>query len=219
MSPDVVNCLVNDMKVSWDHFEAKYSSFSNTVQILIDSKLLEMLEVSRSIKAGNTAADDFNILFYEGCDEVTNEFLQAMFDCFKEWQTSEGIQLQKNLYKHTNRSTDNWFPLVKIEEKINECSYDDEFITVYRGCNQDEYKTNVFQQRQSWATDLAVAKVFAFNHPSNSNSLKNRVVIKAVVKKSDVLWDRNAESEMVLRLSFSPKSAIIAMTYDHYQEQ
>ena len=142
-----------------------------------------------------------------------------MFDCFKELQSSEGIQLQKKLYEHTNRSTDNWFPLVKIEEQINECTYDNEHITVYRGCNQDEFETNVFQQRQSWTTDLAVAKVFAFNHPPSSTFIEDRVVVEAVVIKSDVLWVRSAESEKVLRLGFSPQSAIIRMTYDDYQAQ
>ena len=219
MSPEIVNCLVNEMKISWDHFEKKHFSFSTQVKSLIDSKLLKMFEISGTIKAGNTVDDDFNTHYYEDGDELTNEFLQAMFDCFKEWQKSEGIQLQKNLYAHTNRNTDNWFPLVIIEDQINKCTYKDELITVYRGTNQNQFDSKIFQQRQSWATDLAVAKVFAFNHPSGSTCLEDRVVIEAVVKTSDVLWERTAEAEMVLRLGFSPMSAFITMDYDDYKKQ
>ena len=102
MTPEVINCLVNEMKVSWDHFVEKYSCFSNDVKSSIDSKLLKMFETSCSIKTGKTAYDDFNTHFYEGGDELTNEFLQAMFDCFKQWQNFEGIQLQKTLYEQNN---------------------------------------------------------------------------------------------------------------------
>ena len=158
MSPEVVNCLVNEMKISWDHFQTKYSSFSSAAQSLIDSKLLEMLEVSRSIKAKNIDPDDFNSLYYEGGDGSTNEFLQVMFDCFKEWQSHEGVELHKSIYEHTNRSTDNQFPVVKIEEKINECSVLGRNFVVYRGCNQDEFETNTFKQRQSWTRDFDIAK-------------------------------------------------------------
>lgn len=218
MSPDVINCLKNEMKVSWNHFETKYFSFNNTIQSSIDNKLLEMLEVSNSIKAGNTPSDDFNALFYEEGGALTNEFIQAMFDCFREWQSSEGIQLHKNLYGHTNRGTDNWFPVVIIEKKINEYSLRDEYLTVYRGCSQDEYDANVFHQRQAWTTDIDTAKVFAFCHPSTSTNLAERIVIKAVIKTDDVLWDRKIESEIVLRLGFTPKSTTIVMTYDDYQK-
>lgn len=213
MSPEVIDCLVNEMKVSWEHLEAKYSSFSTEIQSLIDSELIEMLEVSRSIKTGNATADDFKTLFYEDGDELTNEFLQAMFDCLKQWQSYEGIQLQKNLYEHTNRNTDYWFPLVKIEEQINECTYDDKFITVYRGCNEDEFPKGDFKQRQSWTTDIDVAKTFAFHHASGP--LVHRIVIQASINKKYVLWDKGGvENEMVLRLGFEPESSNVVMTYD-----
>jgi len=219
MSPEIVNCLVNEMKIFWGHFEKKYSSFSSEVQSLIDSKLLQMLDISRSIKAGNIPSEEFNTLYNEGGDEPTNEFLWALFDCFKQWQLYEGIELQKNIYKHTNRGTDNWFPIVKIEEQINECSVLEDNFVVYRGCNHDEFETNTFRQRQSWTRDFKVAKTFAYYHPPSTSSLKQRVIIKAVIDRKDVLWDRVIESEMVLRLGFVPVSASIIFTYEDFLKQ
>lgn len=57
------------------------------------------------------------------------------------------------------------------------------------------------------------------HHPSSSTFLEDRIVIEAVVKKSDVLWDRIAEAEMVLKVGFCPMSAFVTMTYDDYKEQ
>ncbi len=213
MSQEVINCLRNEMKISWVHFETKYLNFTQFEQKLIDGELKKMLDVSRSIKNGNATHEDFNSLFHEGSDDSLNEFLQAMFDCFKQWQTDSGIELHKSLYIHTNRSDGNWFPVVIIEQKINEIEYDSDYITVYRGCNQEEYETNKFQQRQSWTTDLSVAKYFAFYHPSNNIPRENRVVIETVIHTADILWTRDGESETVLRLGFSPKSHNVTMTY------
>ena len=142
-----------------------------------------------------------------------------MFDCFKEWQKHEGVELQKSIYEHTNRSTDNWFPVVVINQKINECKLEGDNITLYRGCGKCEFETQEFKQRQSWTKDLSIAKTFAFNHPSSKTSLEKRVVIETVVNKNDILWDRVAESEMVLKLGFSPISSTIAMTYGDYKVQ
>jgi len=163
MLSEIINFLVKEMKLNRGHFEKKYSSFDNEIKTLINSKLLKMIEVSRSIKSGNTDVD-FNAYFYEDGDEPTNEFLQAMFDCFKLWQKFEGARLKKGLYEHTNRSASYWFPLVIIEEQINECSKDEEFITVYRGCSQSQFDSNVYKKRQPWTTNFAVAKEFAFHH-------------------------------------------------------
>lgn len=219
MSPEVTNVLFDKMKISIKHFKEKYNNFTTEIQRVIDSRLSEMLEMSYSIKNGDTETKAFNALFYSDGDDLTNEFIQSMFDCFKEWQSYDGLLLQMNLYEHTNRGTDNWFPLVTIAEKINECTLDGEFITVYRGCNIEEYETNTYRQRQSWTTDLAVAKVFAFNHPSTRSCLENRIVIKAVVKKIDILWARVYESEMVIKLDFSAESAVIKITYEDYRNQ
>lgn len=220
ISHDVKYCLEKEMKISLAHFYSKYFSFSNEIQNLIDNKLLEMLEVSHSIKDGNTSEKDFNKLFYQDGDHLTNDFLQVLFDCFREWQTSEGVELQKNLYIHQNRSTDNWFPLVIIDKQINQCGTMNDFISVFRGCSKDEFDTNVFQQRQSWTTNFNVAKLFAFSHPPQSTNLKNRIVIKALVKNCDILWDIGlAESEIVLRLDFTPKSESIVMTYNDYLQE
>lgn len=219
MSPEVIQCLKNEMMILWNHFESKYLSFSASEKTLISDNIEKMLEASKSIKSGGSSASMFNDFYYESGGDSLNEFLQAMFDCFKEWQKHEGLELHKSIYKHTNRSTDNWFPVVIIDQKINECAIEGEIITLYRGCDESEYLTKDFRQRQSWSKELSVAKTFAFNHPSSNTLLENRVVIKALVNKGDILWDRGAESEIVLKLGFSPVSSTVAMTFDDYKAQ
>ncbi len=219
MSPEVIQCLRSEMMILWSHFYRKYLSFSPAIQTLINDKIEKMLEASKSIKNESLQANAFNVFYYEDGDNSINEFLQAMFDCFKEWQKHEGLELQKNIYKHTNRSAGHWFPVVIIDQKINECEIKGDDITLYRGCDEDEYITNKFKQRQSWSKDLSVAKTFAFNHPPSNTLLEKRIVIKALVNKIDILWDRGAESEMVLKLEFSPISSTVEMMYSDYKAQ
>ncbi len=79
---------------------------------------------------------------------------------------------------HTSRSANNWLPVVITDQKINECELGGDDITLYRGCDIEEFDTLDFKQRQSWAKDLSVVKAFAFNHPSGNTSLEKRVVIE-----------------------------------------
>ena len=220
MSPKVKDCLKKEMRFLWSHFKDKYFSFSSTEQTFICDKIEKMLEASKLIKAGSLQDEDFNSFYYEDGDNTLNEFLQTMFYCFKKWQKHEGLELQKSIYEHTNRNTDNWFPVVIIEHEINEPEFEGDDIILYRGCDKDEFETQEFKQRQSWTKNLSVAKTFAFNHPSSETLLEKRVVIEALVNKSDILWNRGgAESEMVLKLGFSPALSTVAMTYDDYKAQ
>ncbi|MEC4724302.1 hypothetical protein HWQ46_01905 [Shewanella sp. D64] len=219
MSPEVMHCLKNEMKVIWSHFENKYLSFSPAQQAVICAEIEKMLEASKLIKAGNLLAQKFNDFYFENGDVLLNEFLQSLFDCFKQWQNHDGIELQKSIYAHTNRGTDNWFPVVLIDRKISECKLEGDDITLYRGCDESEFETQEFKKRQSWTSDFSIAKTFAFHHPSSRALIEKRVVVEAVVNRNDILWDRGIESEMVLKEGFSPTSSTVAMTYDDYKAQ
>lgn len=219
MKQEIIECLKFEMNICWEHFEDKMSSFSLTEQHLIDVELEKLYELSRQVKVNQATVADFNKLFFENGSPTLNEFLQAMFDCFKDWQTLQGIELSKSLYEHTNRGIDNWFPVVLIEEKINEVNFDSEYTIVYRGCSLDEYTTGRFKLRQSWSSDFEIAKTFAYHHPSSKTplQLKNRIVIKAKVKKDDILWTKSYESERVLAMNFSPLESSIEMTYEDFK--
>jgi hypothetical protein len=216
MNQEIIKCLKSEMKICWEHFEDKMFSFSRSEQHLIDVELEKLYELSLQVKVNQATVDDFNKLFFENGSPNLNEFLQAMFDCFKDWQTLQGIELSKNLYEHTNRGTDNWFPVVLIEEKINEVDFDGEYTTVYRGCSLDEYTTGRFKLRQSWSSDFEVAKTFAYHH-SSKTPLENRIVIKAKVKKESILWTKLYESERVLAMNFSPLESSMEMTYEDFK--
>lgn len=219
MKQEVIDCLKFDMKVCWTHFCQRLNTFTNHEQVIICNILSQLYEVSTRVKAKKVTDEDYNALYYEYGNPELDEFLQAMFDCFKAWQEYSGIELIQCLYAHTNRGTDNWFPVVIINHKINEFQSSGELVTVYRGCHNTELTTDKYKQRQSWSTDFNVAKSFAYHHPSSDIPRKDRVVIKATVNKESILWARNAESEIVLALDFTPISVSTAMTYDEFIAQ
>lgn len=219
MLPEIENCLKNEMKIVWADFYAKYSCFTQEEQSIIDHQMELMFQVSQYIRDGSISDDKFNELYYSGKEDPICEFLHPVFDCFKEWQNAQGLELHKNLYANTNRGPGNWFPLVTVDQRITTFEKYDDYVILYRGCNLDEYTSNTYRKRQSWTTDLSVARIFAFNHPPCHISRENRIVIKALVKKLDIFWVRPAESEMVLALNFSPESTEIAMTYADYLAQ
>lgn len=219
MKQEVINCLKFDMKISWEHFCAKLSSFSYDQRDIICHELAQLHEVSSRVKAQEVSTSEYDGLYYESNDDALDEFLQAMFDCYKAWQKHDGLELTKCLYEHTNRSTDNWFPIVLIEEKVNDLLCADEYIAVYRGCDVSELTDEVYRNRQSWSTDFDVAKTFAYHHPSTKTLRNNRVVIKAVVHRDFILWARNAESEAVLAMGFEALSVVTVMTFDNFKAQ
>lgn len=220
IDPKVIHCLRSEIGISWPHFESKYNTFKDEVKQLIDEKLLEMYDISLSIKNNKAPVNKFISCFYNQGDEYTNEFLQSMYDCFKAWQSLQDIELKKVLYEHVNRGTDDWFPLVIIKDPINQCARIEDSLVVYRGCHKSEFDKNTYQQRQSWSTNIQIAEHFAFHYPPSSTPLEQRIVIEASINKKDVLWDRGgAESEVVLQLGFSARKAKVKMTYSDYQNQ
>ena len=52
MSPEVINCLKNEMCIYWSHFDSKYKYFVGQDKLLVDEKLLTMFRLSSAIKSG-----------------------------------------------------------------------------------------------------------------------------------------------------------------------
>jgi polyhydroxyalkanoate synthesis regulator protein len=204
---EVLDCLSNEMNVNIGHFLTKYHSFDYAFKDKVNDLLSSMLSDSKK-----TSKLDSNVHYYEKGNYEQNDFMQVMFDCFREFNTKKGLELHKAIYEHTNRGGDNWFPIVEIASPVKDYSDQPQNITVFRGCSLKEFESKNY--RQSWSSELDVAKIFAFTH-FNSDENK-RVVIKATVSNTDIAWMRNGESEVVLLPGFTPLSSTIELDYNQY---
>jgi hypothetical protein len=204
---EVLDCLSNEMNVNIKHFLTKYYSLEDSFKSTVNSLLSSMHSDSK--KLGEL---DGKVHYYEDGNDEQNDFMQVMFDCFREFNTKKGLELHKAIYEHTNRGGDNWFPIVEIASPVEDYSDQPQTITVFRGCSLKEFESKNY--RQSWSSELDVAKTFAFTH-FNSDENK-RVVIKATVSNTDIVWMRNGESEVVLLPGFTPLSSTIELDYNQY---
>lgn len=207
---EVLDCLTNEMNINVDHFLDKYHSFDNCFKNTINDLLSHMLISSRK-----PSPLDSNIHYYRKGSPKENDFMQAMFDCFKAFNTDKGSKLNQSIYEHINRGGEGWFPVVEITSVVDDYSDQPPIITLFRGCNLKEFESNNY--RQSWTSDFEVAKSFAFTHFNINN--ENRVVIKATVKNTDIAWIRNSEHEVVLLPNFTPLSSTIELNYRQYYER
>jgi hypothetical protein len=174
---EVLDCLCNEMNVNTDHFLTKYHSFDYGFKDKANGLLLSML--NDSIKASKL---DSAVHYYEKGTFEQNDFMQAMFDCFSQFNTKKGLELHKAIYEHANRGGENWFPIVEITSPVADYSTQPEVLTLFRGCSLNEFESKGY--RQSWSSSFDVAKAFAYTH--YDIPMENRVVIKATVKNSDV---------------------------------
>ncbi|MBU2969226.1 hypothetical protein KO527_07700 [Pseudoalteromonas sp. C2R02] len=203
----VLDCLSNEMNVNIKHFLAKYYSLDENFKSTVNRLLSNMYSDSK--KPGKL---DGKVHYYEDGNDEQNDFMQVMFDCFRELNTKKGQELHKAIYEHTHRGGDNWFPIVEIDLPVEDYSDLPQTITVFRGCSLKEFESKCY--RQSWSSELDVAKTFAFTH---FNSDKNkRAVIKATVKNSDIAWMRSGESEVVLLPNTTPLTSTIELNYNQY---
>jgi hypothetical protein len=79
---EVLDCLSNEMNVNTGHFLTKYHSFDSGFKDKANGLLLSML--SDSIKASKL---DSTVHYYEKGTFEQNNFMQAMFDCFSQFNT------------------------------------------------------------------------------------------------------------------------------------
>ena len=205
----VLDCLSNEMNINTEHFLTKYHCFDSSFKDKANELLVNMLDDSKKPQEF-----DANKHYFEDGTEEQNEFMQAMFDCFRELSTKQGLELPQAIYEHTNRGGDNWFPVVTISSPVTDYSNEPEEMTVYRGCNINEFHKNCF--RQSWSLNFEVARAFAFTHFNTDK--KPRVVLEAKVQNSDIAWLRNAESEVVLLPNFKPLSVKVKLDYNQFNQ-
>lgn len=210
LSPDVLDCLENEMQIKMDHFFDKYNSFDDSFKSTANNLLSNMLTDSK--KEGSFDGDTH---YYEEGSDEENEFMQVMFDCFNVFNKHKGLELHQELYAHPSRGGDDWFPIAIIASCVQDYSDQPLEWILYRGCSLESFESGSYTDRQSWTFDFDTAKAFAFTHFSNISE-QERVVIKAMVKNTDIVWIRAGESEVVLSLSFKPLSAEVEMDYDKY---
>ncbi|MGY8858266.1 MAG: hypothetical protein ACKVLO_12910 [Pseudomonadales bacterium] len=213
LPPAVLDCLKNEMKIEMEHFFKKYDSFDDSFKVIANKLLVDMLRVSKKSSSFNK-----DVSLYEDGTHEQNEFMDAMFDCFKlfnELQSSK-IDLLKRIYTHHSRSEGYWFPVVLISKPLASYLNEPTEFILYRGCYLDEYSNKDY--RQSWTSDLDTAKRFAFIYGDYNKN--NRVVIKAKVKSTDIAWIVGSitEHEVVLLPNFAPIEDAIELSYTQYCE-
>ncbi|PSW06061.1 hypothetical protein [Photobacterium lipolyticum] len=215
--PDsVIDCLKNQMFIEMEHFLEKYFSFDEQFRIDAAQRFSAMLNTANDIRRGKATEHDLIDHYFEEGSHDENEFLQAMYDCFRELSAQTGEELKRSIYAHVNRGGEDWFPLVIIDKKMNDYNDLPKEVTVYRGCSVEEFYSKNF--RQSWSVDKQIATIFAFTHFSNLDK-HERVVVKALVDRNDIAWNRKLEGEVVLLPGFKPLCTTIAMTYDDYYKK
>jgi len=213
LPPAVLDCLKNEMQIKMEHFFKKYNSFDDSFKATANRLLIDMLRVSKESSSFNE-----DVSFYEDGTDEQNEFMDAMFECFKlfnELQSSK-IDLPKRIYKHHSRSEGYWFPVVVISKPLASYLNEPSEVILYRGCYLNEYSSKDY--RQSWTSDLDTAKRSAFIYGDFDKS--NRVVVKAKVKNTDIAWivEITTEHEIVLLPGFSPIEDDIELSYIQYCE-
>lgn len=211
LSPDVLDCLEDDMQIKMDHFFDKYNGFDDSFKCTANKLLSSMLIDSRQ-----SILLDPEIHYYEEGSDEQNEFMEAMFYCFmllNEYKDRR-IDLIKNIHTNPNRSEGYWFPIVVISEPLGNYSNEPPEVILYRGCYVDEYNSKNY--KQPWTSDLDTAKRFAFCYGDFDKN--NRVVVKAKVKNTDIAWivEVATEHEVVLLPHFLPIEDTVEMSYNQF---
>ncbi|MGP5644989.1 hypothetical protein [Psychrobacter celer] len=196
-----------------DHFFNKYNSFDDSFKCTASKLLSSML-----IDSKKSDPLDPEIHYYEEGNNEQDEFMQAMFYCFKLLNEYKGrrVDLIKSIHTNLNRSEGYWFPIAVISEPLGNYSNEPPEVILYRGCCIDEYNSKDY--KQPWTSDLDTAKRFAFIYGDSDKN--NRVVVKAKVKNTDIAWivEITTEHEVVLLPEFSPIEDAIKLNYTQYCE-
>jgi hypothetical protein len=102
---------------------------------------------------------------------------------------------------YTRQENEGWYPKIKLIEELkpNDISSLEEMVTIYRGCDENEFQSNNYGQ--SWTTSIKIAELFAYQHYSFQEwfNLESRVVVTAVIPRSAVLFsDQSIEFEVII---------------------
>lgn len=210
LPPSVLDCLKNEMQIEMKHFYSTYDNFEDNFKVKANNMMLEMFNYANS-------SDKFNCKYHDylegSLDQI--QFIQSMSECFEALSKYSDKELIVELFSHGSRGAGDWFPIVVITDPIDDYSHHPSQLTLYRGCDIEEFYTNRYWQ--SWTIELDTAKCFAFTHFHNLN-LSNRVIVKAQVKSSDIVLMRTGEDEVALKLGFVPISHEIVMNYDDFEK-
>ncbi|TXD96216.1 hypothetical protein ES754_11320 [Psychrobacter frigidicola] len=208
LPPSVLDCLKNEMQIKMDYFFDKYNNFDDGFKVEANEIMSKLLKDTKTL---TTFDSSYHV--YQHTDSEKCQFIQSMSECFECLNKHTGIELKKIIFSHGSRGGNAWFPVVEILYPLADYSNQPEELVLYRGCFISEFNSE--QYWQSWTFDFDTAKAFAFTHFSNINE-QERVVIKARVKNTDIVWIRTGESEVVLSLSFKPLSIEVEMDYNKY---
>ena len=209
LSENIIKCLSEKMSLDIEHFYKKINSLSVCERVTAVKHISVLFQCANDVKGESKTYADYDKLFFQSGSFGLNELLQSVFDCFRGFIECDGVELIKELYTHTNRGGENWFPVSVINSPLGDYHHLGEDIAIYRGCNRDEFDNTLF--RQSWTTDIDIARDYAYvKFPG-----PNRVVIKSVIKTTDIFLSLVFDSEIVINLDAELMDVTIVKTeYD-----
>ncbi len=157
----------------------------------IESFISNLVCSARSKNAKEQIACNFDLVAASGLDNKTYEIFDSLRHAFTSY-ISGGLY---DLYIY--QSNEAWYPKIVLthELKPNDIRELPDSIEIYRGCDISELNINNYGQ--SWSTSIEIAKEFAFQHYSSQSWYKKdkRCVLKATIKKEDVLFSRQNHHE------------------------
>lgn len=192
LSAKQTDFIENLMCISMQHLNEKVSASPLKQHTdLIDRYISQLVDASIE-KQGHEKIKDIYVEYSQiaTCPHLC-EFFETIWHVFSVF--SKGGLHDLFIYQQN----EDWYPriLLKRELKPNDISSLGDTITVYRGCNFNEFNQKRFGQ--SWTTDKKIARQFAFHHYANQAWFKteDRIILQATINKKDIYYSDQVSSE------------------------
>jgi hypothetical protein len=194
-----IDFLSENMSIDVDWLEREF----NSPDLIPSKKLIESYISSLVCAASHKKPKEKILEKFEAVtplNEKTDNY--EIFESLRHAFTSFTTGGLFDLYVY--QSNESWYPkiVLKSELKPNDIENLSGTIDIFRGCNISEFDCNKYGQ--SWSTSMQVAKEFAYKHYASQSwyEEEKRCVLKAIIKKEDVLFSRqnHHEKEIVVNI-------------------
>ncbi len=191
LSVHAIDVLESRMSIDVEHILEKVS----TPEIRPYSDLVvESIEIYCDFVLNNNCASEVNHHFVSTAENVQEgSEIYLVLDSIRMafWRYISGGMHELYTYQENEA----WHPKINLYQVITPNDIDSlgETIEIFRGCDRSELDTG--NVGQSWTTNLTVARDFAFQHYDGAEWLVegNRVVLKAVCSRNDILFSDQTE--------------------------
>jgi hypothetical protein len=186
---DVIDFLKNEMYV--DIEDLKQTIFAPSIRDYSTDLCTYISELYDAL-SHHKAEDEILRIFSKFKYLHDKEEVYSILDTLR--YSFDGIAYGGLHQLYTRQENQGWHLKVKLscELKPNDIDTLDETLTIYRGCDSNEYKLNTYGQ--AWSTSQRIAKDFAYRHyegqPWFSESI--RVVLQATIDKKNILYSKQS---------------------------